>query len=350
MVRCGTDMATPEETLAAYDYHFPEALIAQSPARPRDSARLMVHDRKTGGTVLDTFAHIDEHLPERCVLVFNETKVIPARMALDLGGKAIDVLCLGIDGDHLRAMAPRAVQSGTVATWAGFLLECVGRDGKEAIFKPSFPVADTEALLERFGKTPLPPYIEAAGMTEEERRDEYQTVFAKTHGSVAAPTAGLHFTPELIERIKASGRDVRYVTLHVGLGTFAPLTDEQIETRTLHEESFFIDEDTATFLNAAKKAKRPIVAVGTTTVRTLESSSEDGVTITNNYGKTTLFLSPENPPRFVSALVTNFHVPKSSLLMLVAGFVGRNQLMKLYQTAIAEKFRLFSFGDGMLIV
>lgn len=343
-------MSTIPDILAAYDYHFPEALIAQSPASPRDSARLMVYDRASDAMMLDTFAHIDEYLPEGCVLVFNETKVIPARMTLDLAGKAVDVLCLGIDGDTLRAMAPRAVQPGMVASWAGFLLEVVARDGKEAILKPSFPIDETEALLERFGKTPLPPYIEAAGMTEEERRSEYQTVFAKSAGSVAAPTAGLHFTPELIERIKTSGRDVRYVTLHVGLGTFAPLTDEQVATRTLHEEAFFIDEETADFLNAAKKAKRPIVAVGTTTVRTLESSSDDGVTITNNYGKTTLFLSPENPPRFVDAVVTNFHVPKSSLLMLVAGFVGRNRLMKLYQAAIAEKFRLFSFGDGMLIV
>ncbi len=342
-------MTRPSDTLAAYDYHFPEELIAQSPASPRDAARLMIHDRKTGETSLDTFAHVVDYLPERCVLVFNETKVIPARMELDLAGKTIDVLCLGVDGDHLRAMAPRAVQPGTVATWAGFMLECVGRDGKEAIFMPSFPVTETEALLEKFGKTPLPPYIEAASMTEDERRSEYQTVFAKSAGSVAAPTAGLHFTPELIERIKASGRDVRYVTLHVGLGTFAPLTDEQLKTRTLHEEAFRIDDDTADFLNAAKNAKRPIIAVGTTTVRTLESASEDGITITNNYGKTTLFLSPENPPRFVDALITNFHVPRSSLLMLVAGFVGRNQLMKLYQIAIAEKFRLFSFGDGMLI-
>jgi S-adenosylmethionine:tRNA ribosyltransferase-isomerase len=128
------------------------------------------------------------------------------------------VLCLGVDGEHLRAMAPRAVQPGTVATWAGFMLECVGRDGKEAIFKPSFRVDETEVLLEKFGKTPLPPYIEAKGMTENERRAEYQTVFAKNPGSVAAPTASLHFTPELIERIKAAGHDVCYVTLHVGLG------------------------------------------------------------------------------------------------------------------------------------
>ena len=342
-------MNNPADTLAAYDYQFPEALIAQEPARPRDSARLLVYDRETNETTLDTFAHIDEYIPERSVVVFNETKVIPARMGVSVNGKEIDVLCLKQDGDLLRVMAPRAVQPGMVLAWAGHTLECVERDGKEAILKPSFPIDRTVPLLEEFGKTPLPPYIEAATMDERERRAEYQTVFAKNLGSVAAPTASLHFTPELIERIKAAGHDVCYVTLHVGLGTFAPLTEEQLKTRTLHEETYFIDEATADFLNRAKEEGRPIVAVGTTTVRTLESAAVEGDSITNRYGTTTLFLSPENPPRFVTGIVTNFHVPKSSLLMLVAGFVGRNQLMKLYQTAIAEKFRLFSFGDGMLI-
>lgn len=350
MLRCGAAMTSPADVLAAYDYHFPKELVAQSPAHPRDAARLLVHDRASGATMLDTFAHIDEYLPERCVLVLNETKVIPARMTVDAGGAEVDVLCLGTEADGtLRVMAPRAVQPGMTLGWADHGLEVVERDGKEAILRPSFPIDQTASLLERFGKTPLPPYIEAKGMTKDERRTEYQTVFAHNAGSVAAPTAGLHFTEELIERVKASGRDVRYVTLHVGLGTFAPLTEEQIATRTLHEESYFIDDATADVLNAAKKEKRPIVAVGTTTVRTLESAAVDGHAITNRYGKTTLFLSPENPPRFVDALVTNFHVPKSSLLMLVAGFVGRNRLMQLYQTAIAEKFRLFSFGDGMLI-
>ena len=350
MLRCGPPMASPRDVLAAYDYQFPEALIAQEPARPRDAARLMVYDRATEETTLDTFAAIDAYLPERCVLVFNETKVIPARMSVEADGKPVDLLCLRTDGDVLRVLAPRAVQPGTVLAWAGHTLACVERDGKEALLRPSFPVDRTVPLLEEFGKTPLPPYIEAKGMTEAERRAEYQTVFAKNPGSVAAPTASLHFTPELIERIKAAGHDVCYVTLHVGLGTFAPLTDEQIASRALHEETYFIDPATAEFLNRAKEEGRPIVAVGTTTVRALESAAVEGDAITNEYGKTTLFLSPENPPRFVTGIVTNFHVPKSSLLMLVAGFVGRNRLMQLYQTAIAEKFRLFSFGDGMLIV
>lgn len=340
----------PRDTLAAYDYQFPKELIAQEPASPRDSARLMIYDRATGDVSLDTFAHIGDYLPERSVVVLNETKVIPARMTVTAEGKNVDVLCLKEDGDMLRVMAPRTVQPGMTLAWAGHALEVVERDGKEALLKPSFPVDRTLPLLEEFGKTPLPPYIEAAGMTEEERRNEYQTVFARSAGSVAAPTAGLHFTPELIERIKAAGHDVVYVTLHVGLGTFAPLTEAQLGTRTLHEETYFIDDATTGFLNRAKEEGRPIVAVGTTTVRALESAAAEGDAVTNSYGKTTLFLSPENPPRFVDALVTNFHVPKSSLLMLVAGFVGRNALMKLYQKAIAEKFRLFSFGDGMLIV
>lgn len=340
----------PHPTLAAYDYQFPKELIAQEPARPRDSARLMVFDRAGGEVSLDTFARIDDYLPERSVVVFNETKVIPARMTASIDGKDVDVLCLKIDDGLVRVLAPRAVQPGTALAWAGHTLECVERDGKEALLKPSFPIDRTVPLLEEFGKTPLPPYIDKSKLSEAERKGEYQTVFAHNPGSVAAPTAGLHFTPELIERIKAAGHDVAYVTLHVGLGTFAPVTDEQLKTRTLHEETYFIDETTADLLDRAKEEGRTIVAVGTTTVRALESAAVDGTTITNRYGKTTLFLSPENPPRFVDALVTNFHVPKSSLLMLVAGFIGRDKLMKLYQKAIAEKFRLFSFGDGMLIV
>lgn len=344
-------MTSPHNTLAAYDYAFPEALIAQSPASPRDSARLMVFDRATGETHLDTFAQIIDYLPEHCVLVFNETKVVPARMTLDLETSSADVLYLRTDDDGLlHVLAPRTVRPGITARWGGHTLDVMTRDGKEAILRPSFPIDRVLPFLEEFGKTPLPPYIEAKDMPEEARRREYQTVFAKNAGSVAAPTAGLHFTPELIERIKAAGHDVCYVTLHVGLGTFAPLTDEQLTSRALHEETYFIDADTADFLNRAKEEGRPIIAVGTTTVRTLESAADDGTTITNRYGRTTLFLSPENPPRFVTSIVTNFHVPKSSLLMLVAGFIGRNQLMKLYQTAIAEKFRLFSFGDGMLIL
>ncbi len=340
----------PHDTLLAYDYAFPKELIAQEPAHPRDSARLMVFDRASGETTLDSFTHIDEFLPRNCVLVFNETKVLPARMKLDIRGKTIEVLCLGTENDVLRVLAPGALQPGMKATWAGHTLDVLERNGKEAILKPSFDVTETPTLLEQHGLTPLPPYIDHSKLSEEERRTEYQTVFAHNTGSVAAPTAGLHFTEELIERIKASGRDVRYVTLHVGLGTFAPLTEEQLTTHTLHEETYFIDDDTAEFLNTAKEEGRPIVAVGTTTVRTLESAAVDGQRITNRYGKTTLFLSPENPPRFVDGLVTNFHVPKSSLLMLVAGFVGRDKLMKLYQKAIAEKLRLFSFGDGMVIL
>lgn len=349
MVRCGSPMATPQDILAAYDYHFPPGLIAQAPAKPRDAARLMVHDRASGETTLDTFAHVCEYLPERCVVVFNETKVLPACMAVTANGKTVEVLCLGTEDGTLRVLAPRALQPDMTVEWAGHTLDVLARDGKEAILQPSFPIEDTVGLLDKNGMMPLPPYIDSP-LTENERRAEYQTVFAKSAGSVAAPTAGLHFTAELIEKIKASGRDVRYVTLHVGLGTFAPVSDEQIVARVLHEETYFIDEETADALNAAKAEGRPIVAVGTTTVRTLESAAVEGDAITNRYGRTTLFLSPENPPRFVDAVITNFHVPKSSLLMLVAGFVGRNQLMKLYQTAIAERFRLFSFGDGMLIV
>lgn len=339
-----------QDALAPYDYAFPAELIAQEPAAPRDSARLLVYDRTHNETTLDTFAHIDEYLPPRCVLVLNETKVIPARMTVTIGEKTVDILCLGTEDDTIRALAPRTVRPGQTLSWAGHSLVVLAREGKEILLQPSFPIDQLLSLLDHHGRTPLPPYIDRSRLSEEERRREYQTVFAENAGSVAAPTAGLHFTPDLLERIRQSGRDIRTVTLHVGLGTFAPLTDTQLQTRTLHEERYWIDDETASFLNDAKADGRPIIAVGTTAVRALESASFDGETLTNCYGTTTLFLSPEHPPRFVDGLITNFHVPRSSLLMLVAGFIGRNQLMKLYQRAIAERFRLFSFGDGMLIL
>jgi S-adenosylmethionine:tRNA ribosyltransferase-isomerase len=344
-------MSELDDILAPYDYAFPPELIAVSPAHPRDSARLLVHDRSTGKTSFSTFAHITDYLPKNAVLVFNRTKVIPARMHLTKQtGGMIEALYLGSHGSTVRVMASGKMTEGDRLAWTdSHSFTVAQRDGKYAELQPSFPITDLYRFLERYGETPLPPYIKDSPLSESERRTEYQTVFAKQEGSVAAPTAGLHFTPELLERIEAHGCAIRYVTLHVNLGTFAPVTEEHLKAKKLHEEWYEIDEETAAFLNQAKAEGRPVIAVGTTSVRTLESATINR-RLQNLSRITDIFIDEQDDLHFVDGLVTNFHVPRSSLLMLVSAFIGRETLLDLYRQAIDRKFRLFSFGDGMLIL
>lgn len=346
-----------DDVLAPFDYSFPEHVIAQSPANPRDSAKLLIHNRTTQETSFDIFRNIIEYLPEHCVLVFNQTKVFPARFHLtkETGGK-IGALYIEQKGKHLRVMADGKIKAGDKLLWADehfFMVE--ERDGKYAVLTPSFPMENLRSLLEAHGETPLPPYIKESPLTEEQRRAEYQTVYATQNGSVAAPTAGLHFTEELIKKIEQSGRHVRYVTLHVNLGTFAPLTDEHWQEKRLHQEWYEIDPDTAALLNKAKREHQPIIAVGTTTVRTLESAClPDDRTPTQTLirlsGITDIFITENDTLQFVDGLITNFHVPRSSLLMMVSALTGRETLLDLYKQAIEKDFRFFSFGDGMLIL
>jgi len=361
-------MQTIEEALSPYDYTLPSELIAESPASPRDSARLLVYNRSSGDVTFNTFHHITQYLPKNAVLVFNQTKVFPARFRITKKtGGAIEALYIETINGNLKVMASGKMAADDVLSWEdGHSFEVTERDGKYALLTPSFPLAELHPLLQKYGETPLPPYIKNSPLSEAQRRSEYQTVYATKEGSVAAPTAGLHFTPELLETIKAGGIDIAYVTLHVNLGTFAPVTDEHIKEKKLHEEAYEIDEDTAAMLNKAKKDGRPIIAVGTTTVRTLESAAQlpqhtaesAGVqtpyygvsTLMELRGTTSIFITEHDPLHFVDGLITNFHVPKSSLLMLVSAFTGREQLFNLYHKAIEEEFRFFSFGDGMLIV
>lgn len=359
-----------EIILSLYNYALPQELIAQSPTHPRDSARLLIYDRKTGATSFSTFADICDYLPKNAVLVFNKTKVFPAKMQLrkDTGGN-ISALYIGVGAPWygapvIRTLAKGRITSGDRLDWEdSHFFEVISRDGKFAMLKPSFPINELlygrhgmAPLLEQFGETPLPPYIKHSPLNEAQRRQEYQTVFAREDGSVAAPTAGLHFTKELITKIAQSGRSIASVTLHVGLGTFAPLTEEHWQKQQLHEEWYDIDENTTQFLRDAKKAGRPIVAVGTTTARTLESAFPMSVGApchgapTRLCGMTNIFLHPEHPPRFIDGLITNFHVPRSSLMMLVAALTGREKLLELYKRAMDEQCRFFSFGDGMMIL
>lgn len=340
-----------QELLASYDYSFPQELIAKVPASPRDSARLLIYDRKNESIRFDTFANLPDYLPPEAVLVFNRTKVIPAKLTLKkITGGHVSALLLSVQPESITVLASSSIRHGEKLIWeGGHSFTVMVRNAQEALLKPSFPMTDLKELLEQYGETPLPPYMKDSPLSEEKRRAEYQTVFAEEEGSVAAPTAGLHFTKELIKNCERSGRDVRYITLHVHLGTFAPLSEEQWRTKKLHSEHYSIDTQTVQSLNAAKAAGRPIIAVGTTTVRTLESASE-GSAIVRPSGTTDLFLTEDSSLHFADHLITNFHVPHSSLLMLVSALTGREKLLEIYDKAIQERMRLFSFGDGMLIL
>ncbi len=344
-------MSSFASLLEQYNYSFPEELIAKFPANPRESARILIYNRTKNVINFDTFENITDYLPRNAVLVFNQTKVIPAKFELlkKSGGK-IGALFLGNTGDAIRVLASGSLKTGDILTWKdGHQFEVLTREEKEATLKPLFDLSLLPTLLERFGTTPLPPYMKDSPLSEEDRRREYQTVFAEEKGSVAAPTAGLHFSESLIKKIVQYGCSIEYVTLHVNLGTFAPLTEEQWEQKRLHTEYYSINHDVADRLNAAKEEGRPIIAVGTTSVRTLESASMN-TKIVHLSGQTNLFLTEESTLHFVDALITNFHVPKSSLLMLVSALTGREKLLELYRKAIEEKMRLFSFGDGMMIL
>lgn len=339
--------------LAKYDYQFPSELIALSPAHPRDSAKLLILDRASGDVQFTVFKDIGKFLPKKSVLVLNETKVIPARVALIRStGGTVSVLSLGVTAHGLlRVLSPKKLRPGEFLKMHGKEGFTVKKsDQKEWLLEANFPISKLQKELEKFGTMPLPPYIKHTPLTEKEIKREYQTVFAKNPGSIAAPTASLHFTKKLLSDLEKQGHTIIRVTLHVHLGTFAPLTEEQWKSGSLHTEEYHIDARAVTSLEKAKKNGRTIIAVGTTVARTLESSSDARGHITKPSGATSLFIRDQYKWKMVEGLITNFHVPKSSLLMLVSAFAGRDQIMNAYRKAIEQKFRLFSFGDAMLIV
>lgn len=340
-----------EGLLKKYDYKFPEELIAQEPASPRDSARIMVYDKANDRVSFDRFANLADFLPKNAVLVFNRTKVLPARLIVKkpTGGR-VKIIYLETDGQLIKIMADRKLDMGSKLQLTQKIFFTVSRqDGKFYFLKPSFAITKIFPVLDKYGITPIPPYIKHSPLKEKDLREKYQTIFASQLGSVAAPTASLHFTGRLLNKIKKSGIDARFVTLHVNLGTFAPLAEEHLKSGRLHSEYYEIRKKDADFLNKAKKSGRPIIAVGTTSVRALESATSAYGKIKATSGYTDIFIREGYAPKFVDGLITNFHVPKSSLLMLVASFAGRRKLFQLYDMAIRRKFKLFSFGDGMLI-
>lgn len=343
-------MANFQKTLAKFDYHFPLELIAQAPTHPRDQARLLIYDRNTKTIEHDQFKNLWQYLPPNAILVLNQTKVLPARLEVTkpTGGKA-RLLYIKHDAKTIWVLSSRKLELGTQLKFHQHKLLVQKQNGQFYILKPSFSTKKIYSILQQHGITPLPPYIKHPKLKGAKLLKEYNTVFAKTLGSVAAPTASLHFTPALLKKIQSQGVTIKYVTLHVNLGTFATLTEKQLKTGKLHKEWYEITPSTANFLNSTKQKHRPIVAVGTTVVRTLESAVNSQGKLTRLSSETSLFLTETSKLKFVDQLITNFHVPKSSLLMLVSAFVGRKQLLALYKLAIKLKYHLFSFGDGMFI-
>ncbi len=335
-----------------FDYFLPEELIAQTPLEKRDSSNLLVLDRNSGNIEHKKFSDIIDYLDENDILVLNDTKVIPARLyGVKEDTKAhIEILLLKeIEKDKWQTLVRPAkrLKVGTIVSFGEGLLkaECIQKleDGI-CIFKLIYNGILYE-ILDKLGEMPLPPYI------HEKLKDKnrYQTVYAKNDGSAAAPTAGLHFTPELIEKIKNKGIKMLYITLHVGLGTFRPVSVENIKDHKMHSEFYMMSAEVANVLNQAKKNKKRVISVGTTTTRTLE-------TIMNLYGEfkacsgyTDIFIYPGYEFKAIDALITNFHLPKSTLLMLVSALAGKDKILKAYNEAVSKKYRFFSFGDSMFI-
>ena len=334
-----------------YFYDLPEELIAQTPAEPRDSSRLLVYDRKTGKSEDRVFCDIKEYLRPGDVLVINNTKVLPARMyAYTKNGGRVEVLLLKrqnyTDWEVLVRPGKKAKEGTELVVSEELSLTVRSRTPTgERIVEFHFDGV-FEDILSRVGSMPLPPYIHE----KLKDKDRYQTVYCKTDGSAAAPTAGLHFTKELLAEIKATGVQVAEVLLHVGLGTFRPVKEEDLTHHVMHSEYYCVSEEAADIVNAAKREGRRVIAVGTTSVRTLETVADEKGMLRPCSGDTSIFIYPPYKFKCVDALITNFHLPESTLIMLVSAFMGREQCLALYREAVEKKYRFFSFGDAMLIV
>ena len=333
-----------------YDYNLPEELIAQTPLTNRSESRLMVLDKNTKTIEHKKFSDIIDYLTPNDVLVLNDTKVIPARLIghKEDTGAVIEVLLLKDMGNNVwetLAKPQRRVKIGSIISFGD------GRLKAKCIDKEEMGICHFELIydgilveiLDSLGEMPLPPYIHEKLMD----KDRYQTVYAKHPGSAAAPTAGLHFTPELLKKIEEKGIEIIYVTLHVGLGTFRPVEEDDLTNHVMHTEYYEISEDAAKRLNEAKASGKRIVAVGTTSTRTLESAYDNG--FKKCCANTSIFIYPGYKFKAVDAQITNFHLPKSTLIMLVSAFAGREFILDAYKEAVEERYRFFSFGDAMFI-
>ena len=336
-----------------FDYELPEELIAQKPSEKRDESRLLVVNRKTGKIQHEHFYDIVKYLRSTDCLVLNDSKVLPARMygiKAGTGAKIEFLLIKRIRGDIWETMVRpgKRLKPGDRVDFAddfsARMLE-IGEGGTR-IVEFEYEGIFMERL-EETGTMPLPPYIERPAETED--KDRYQTVYAHEEGSVAAPTAGLHFTEELLDRIRAKGVKTAYVTLHVGIGTFRPVKAEKVEDHEMHFEEYEISEQAANIINETKQSGGRIIAVGTTSTRTCESAADENGCIRAGSGSTGIFIYPGYKFKVIDSLITNFHLPKSTLMMLISALYDREKILEVYQEAIREKYRFFSYGDAMFI-
>ncbi len=332
-------------------YNLPEELIAQHPVEPRDSSRLLVYDRNTKKVEHRIFSDIVEYLQKGDVLVVNNTRVLPARIYgfKELTGGKIEFLLLKrLDLTHWEVILKpgRIAKPGAVFCFGNKLkarVDSIGDDGSrivEFMYEGTF-----ETILEELGKMPLPPYI------KEELADKsrYNTVYSKVDGSAAAPTAGLHFTQQLLEQVKAKGVEIAEVLLHVGLGTFRPVKVDDVTAHHMHSEYYEVSPIAADAINRAKEEGRRVICVGTTSVRTLESAADRVGHVEAKSGNTDIFIYPPYTFKVVDALITNFHLPESTLIMLVSALCSREEILSIYDLAVKERYRFFSFGDAMFI-
>ncbi|MED1852080.1 tRNA preQ1(34) S-adenosylmethionine ribosyltransferase-isomerase QueA [Brevibacillus borstelensis] len=337
-----------------FDFELPERLIAQHPLEDRTASRLLVMNKRTGELAHRQFTQLIDYLNPGDVLVLNDSRVLPARLIgekADTGAK-IEVLLLkslGEDRWETLVKPGKRVKPGTVVVFGNGQLRCVCEDVTETggrIVRFHYEGIFYE-ILDQLGSMPLPPYIHAQ-LDDQER---YQTVYAKERGSAAAPTAGLHFTEAYLKRLEEKGVQIAYITLHVGLGTFRPVTADLVEEHVMHSEYYEIPQKTAEIVNAAKAEGRRVIAVGTTSCRTLETvgQAHDGKLAAES-GWTDIFIYPGYRFRIIDGLLTNFHLPKSSLVMLVSALAGRDHIMNAYRAAVKEEYRFFSFGDAMLLI
>ncbi|MDM0700321.1 tRNA preQ1(34) S-adenosylmethionine ribosyltransferase-isomerase QueA [Clostridium perfringens] len=336
------------------DFYFelPEELIAQYPLEKRDSSRLMVLDKKTGEIEHRKFHDILEYLNEGDTLVLNNTRVLPARLIgekEETGGKIEFLLLKRIEGDKWECLAKpgRKAKVGTVFTFGEGKLKAIVREiGEEGNRIIEFKYDGIfEQVLDELGQMPLPPYIHE----KLEDKERYQTVYSKEKGSAAAPTAGLHFTEELLKEIKDKGVNIAYLTLHVGLGTFRPVKVDDVNNHVMHSEYYHLDKENAELINKTKEAGKRVIAVGTTSSRTLETIGNENGRVREQSGWTDIFIYPGYKFKIVDNLITNFHLPESTLIMLVSALAGQDNIMNAYNTAVKEKYRFFSFGDSMFI-
>jgi len=336
-----------------FNYHLPLSLIAQHPEKKRDNCKLLIYNRKTKQITHGIFKDITDYISPGDLLILNDTKVIPARLfgKKKTGGRVEIFLVEKIAPNTYKALTRGKLKQKTTVTLKNGIQAHINKEGEKSIVSLDYK-GDFDEILDEIGEVPLPPYIKRNYQVYNKMKDMsyYQTIFAKKKGAIAAPTAGLHFTHNLLSRIREKGVNIAYITLHVGIGTFKPVKEEDFEKHKMDPEYFEIGEETEKLFNETKKRGGKVFACGTTTVRALESNTTEEGFLKSGKGFTNLFIYPGYKFKAIDALITNFHLPKSTLLLLVSAFAGREEILHCYEEAIKKEYKFYSFGDAMLIL